>query len=934
MSKELTRLGIQHFYDLNEQENLWGKDLSRYLDKLYFEDAKYFVPFISKDYVQTVWPNLELSSALGRNMNELRLDYQRYILPVYFDDIRIHGIPKSIGYYDANKISPKKLAEAIYKKLELSGDVESATMPHLKPDLPNEFSSKIKQSKNKLLKSLHKEQLAKLQTIFDNNLSPQVVIVYGEKGLGKRSCIAEALSHVSGRFIFCISPCYENHYQYASIVQSLKLDVDEIHAQSDLDFGSYIRYKMLSVCTKDPSIIYVEHFHEFDELSRALLYEVTLSIIARYLDHNICMIIEFDTDTADSVIESFYELMPNQTEFIRFERLSEENIKNCFFHYCGDLEISEENLNYIVRSSSGNILYLTVIINYLRGAGYISISNDRLICSRLPSGALSDVLRKYLLLRYERLNPILKELLSKSSMIGNIFRADLLERPFQIINADEKLANIEKISSLIARCTDQTYIFETDDVYNLIRNSIPEKQQREWHSILAHYFQEMLRREEKRKLPLTIEKRVSYIYPIAKHFQYAMKYQDALAYYLKLLPDYVALCDYNKGLEIVHDIQYILQSPEFDADSFDDISLVVQRAEADCYRGIGNYTTAYELYKDILTYIDFGVYSKTLIEINCDMAYCQYMTGKVNDAQRALQSICNSFNLSENHREDYIRIISLLASMCDSTSDFLTQKQYYIEALTYYRESHCEAEYYRLLKMASMVFDEVLALDMEKAAEKYFRENHSIRMLAETLHNIATDELYLLQEQDILLHLNESISLFDSFGSKAVHYPLNTKGIVQMVVCHNYHEAVSTFHAALQMSTEPYSEITIRTNIVHSLIQLDRLDEAYQQLQLVDSLIEKESAEAVAVYDTFHFLNWAFYYFHQKDYQACETCLIKLKKLPNIEPRHTFIVKSLGYMLKKVQGQRTRNTAGIPPYPIYRKCAEDGMFFATLRFYE
>lgn len=935
VSKELTRLGIQHFYDFNEQEDLWGKDLSRYLDKLYFEDAKYFVPFVSKDYVETVWPNLELSSALDRNMNELRPDYQRYILPVYFDDIRIHGISKSIGYYDANKISPEKLAEAIYKKLKLSGDVESTTTSHPQPNvLPNESNSKIEQPKSKLLKSLHTNYLAKLHAIFDSNLFSQVVVVYGEKGLGKRSCIVEALSHVSGHRLFRISPSYENHYQYASIIQSLKLDVAEIHSQSDLDFGSYIRYKMLSVCTENPSIIYVEHFHEFDEVSRALLYEAALYIITRYLDRNICMLIEFDTDTTDSIIEPFYELIPNQTEFIRFERLSAENIKRCFFHYCGDIEISEENLNYIVRSSSGNILYLTVIINYLRGAGHIGVINGRLTCSRLPNGALSDVLRKYLLLRYERLDPVLKELLSKSSMIGNIFRADLLERPFQIINADEKLANIEKISNLIARCTDQTYIFETDDVYNLIRSSIPEEQQREWHNILAHYFQEILRREEKRKLPLAVEKRVSYIYPIAKHFQYAMKYHDALVYYLKLIPDYAALCDYNKGLEIVHDIQYILQSPEFDTDSFDGASLTVQLAEADCYRGLGNYTAAYELYKDTLTYIDPVVYSKTLIDINCHMAYCQYMTGKVDEAQRALQSICHTFNLAEDHREDYIHIISLLASMCDATSDFVTQKQYYIEALTYYRENRCETEYYGLLRMASMVFDEVLALDMEKAAEKYFRENHSIRMLAETLHNIATDELYLLQEQDILLHLNESISLFDAFGSKAVHYPLNTKGIVQMVICHNYHDAVSTFHAALQMSTEPYSEITIRTNIVHSLIQLNRFNEAYQQLQIVDNLIKKEAPEDIPVYDTFHFLNWAFYYFHQKDYRACETCLKKLKKLPNIESRHVFIAKSLGYILKKVQGQRTRNTAGIPPYPVYRKCVEDRVFFATLRFYE
>lgn len=122
VSNELTRLNVQHFYDYNEQENLWGKDLARYLDKIYYEDAEYFIPFISKEYIKTVWPNLELSAALDRNMTDFRPDFQKYILPVYFDDIRVNGIPKSVGYYDANKVTPEALAKAIYRKVSSEWD--------------------------------------------------------------------------------------------------------------------------------------------------------------------------------------------------------------------------------------------------------------------------------------------------------------------------------------------------------------------------------------------------------------------------------------------------------------------------------------------------------------------------------------------------------------------------------------------------------------------------------------------------------------------------------------------------------------------------------------------------------------------------------------------------------------------------------------------
>ena len=79
--------------------------------------------------------------------------------------------------------------------------------------------------------------------------------------------------------------------------------------------------------------------------------------------------------------------------------------------------------------------------------------------------------------------------------------------------------------------------------------------------------------------------------------------------------------------------------------------------------------------------------------------------------------------------------------------------------------------------MASMVFGEEIGINMEKTAETFFRKQNSTRYLAEVLHNIATDHLYMDELEKVSEPINESIDLFDSFGSIAVHYPLNTKGI-------------------------------------------------------------------------------------------------------------------------------------------------------------
>lgn len=935
VSNELNRLEVPHFYDLDEQEHLWGKDLTRYLDKVYRESSKYLVPFISKEYAETVWPNIELSAALDRNMNDIRPDYQRYILPLYFDDIRIDGIPKSIAYYDANRITPEALANAIYKKLRSSDDVpQSAGSSSRLLNRLDDPAGKFDNAQSHQVETLNISYLTRLRTVCSGDTPSHVVVVYGERGIGKRSCISKILSEFGDRAIYHIQPFYENSYKYDGIIRSLNLDANALRSQNDLDFETDIRRKIISICTKSSSIFYVEHFHEFDEESRTFLFELASTLIARYHYVDVCVVIEFDSDSAPNLIEPFYELPSTRTDFIQFSRLSAEEMKKSFYNCCGSINISEENLDYILRSSLGNIMYLNIIINYLQGAGYICKTEEGLTCTCLPDGVLADVLRKYLLQRYERLDEVLKELLSKSSIVGSIFNANLLEIPFQIIDAAEKLKNIEKISNLIEHRTDQTYIFETNDVYRLIQNTISVEQQREWHSILAHYFQKILNRESKRKNALTVERAISLIYPIAKHFYYAADYQAALPYFFQLVSQYSKLCDYTNEMKAVKDIQFILERIELDESELDTMETNVLIAEADCRKGVGQYAEAYELYDKVLSYVDDTAYSQLLIDITYDKAYCLYMAGRVMEAREILLFVCGQFNLQHEHQEDYIRIISLLASICDSTNDPMTQKRLYIEALTYYKENYCKTRYYELLRMASMVFDEVIAFDMEKEAEKYFRSSHSIRMLAETLHNLATTELYLMKTEEILLHLDECISLFDSFGSKAVHYPLNTKGIVHAVVKQDYGLAIDVFDSALSVSTEPYSEIAIRTNLVQCFIQLGQFDEALKQIQMVDDLIDQEPCGIVPVYDTFRILNRAVYHFHLNEYKKSEEYLKQLNKQKNIEDRHKFIVKFLQYKLKKAQGMKARNTAGSAPYPIYQNWMEKGLFFATLRFFE
>jgi hypothetical protein len=113
VATELKRLGVRVFYDNFETVNLWGKDLYTHLQKIYQEQAKYTVIFISKHYAKKHWTNHERKMAQARAFTESI----EYILPVRFDDTEIEGITKTVGYIDLRRVSPSELSALICQKI-------------------------------------------------------------------------------------------------------------------------------------------------------------------------------------------------------------------------------------------------------------------------------------------------------------------------------------------------------------------------------------------------------------------------------------------------------------------------------------------------------------------------------------------------------------------------------------------------------------------------------------------------------------------------------------------------------------------------------------------------------------------------------------------------------------------------------------------------
>lgn len=111
--QHLKEKDVDVFYDRAKEVEMWGKDLNEYLQRIFRDEARYCVMFLSEDYVEKNWPRKEGQAALEREVEENR----EYILPVRFDSAPLPGLPGTVTYLEAPE-NPKVLSEKIESKID------------------------------------------------------------------------------------------------------------------------------------------------------------------------------------------------------------------------------------------------------------------------------------------------------------------------------------------------------------------------------------------------------------------------------------------------------------------------------------------------------------------------------------------------------------------------------------------------------------------------------------------------------------------------------------------------------------------------------------------------------------------------------------------------------------------------------------------------
>jgi len=113
VAEDLRFRGVKVFYDRFEEVNLLGKDLAAHFAEIYGKQASYCAMFISEHYVRKGWPQHERRHAQARALAVKR----EYILPLRLDDSEVPGLPSTIGYISIRGMTPKAIAEILFRKI-------------------------------------------------------------------------------------------------------------------------------------------------------------------------------------------------------------------------------------------------------------------------------------------------------------------------------------------------------------------------------------------------------------------------------------------------------------------------------------------------------------------------------------------------------------------------------------------------------------------------------------------------------------------------------------------------------------------------------------------------------------------------------------------------------------------------------------------------
>lgn len=115
LAHKLKEKGVAVFYDHYYKSRLLGEKLGREFRTIYGPATRFFVPIISKYYIQKDYTNYEWTIA---KEEEKRRNY-KYILPLRLDESRLVGLHSDVRFADLRVETLDTVVESLLEKLQM-----------------------------------------------------------------------------------------------------------------------------------------------------------------------------------------------------------------------------------------------------------------------------------------------------------------------------------------------------------------------------------------------------------------------------------------------------------------------------------------------------------------------------------------------------------------------------------------------------------------------------------------------------------------------------------------------------------------------------------------------------------------------------------------------------------------------------------------------
>lgn len=222
-------------------------------------------------------------------------------------------------------------------------------------------------------------------------------------------------------------------------------------------------------------------------------------------------------------------------------------------------------------------------------------------------------------------------------------------------------------------------------------------------------------------------------------------------------------------------------------------------------------------------------------DLNYNIALALYNYGRPVDA----------LDLLENKLGDTVEYKGYVYNLASSIYDWLGNNKKSIisfkKALIY---SDNELKY-QLYKKYSMYIDFRIPECREKMYQSIeYYKSYNLKQYAECLHNYGTGCVMIGDFNEAQKHLEASIQMLNKICANEIYYPLNSLAILYCYNGNRYKLAIDALKSALRCDIDvAFCVLAIHNNIFNIAINMDNIDFAKTERNILETLLKKECAD-------------------------------------------------------------------------------------------